>query len=41
MLHAEKEGYRLPVWCTFNSIQKVLNPEQKGKRMKTWNLFTC
>lgn len=32
MLHAEKEGYRLPVWCTFNSIQKVLNPEQKGKK---------
>lgn len=29
MLHAEKEGYKLPVWCTFNSIQKVLNPEQK------------
>lgn len=30
MLHAEKEGYKLPVWCTFNSIQKVLNPEKKG-----------
>lgn len=29
MLHAEKEGYKLPVWCTFNSIQKVLNPERK------------
>lgn len=32
MLHAEKEGYKLPVWCTFNSIQKVLNPEQKGAK---------
>lgn len=31
MLHAEKEEYNLPVWCTFNSIQKILNPEQKGK----------
>lgn len=30
MLHAEKEGYRLPVWCTFNSIQRDLNPQQKG-----------
>lgn len=30
MLHAEKEGYKLPVWCTFNSIQTVLNPVQKG-----------
>lgn len=30
MLHAEKEGYRLPVWCTFNSIQRNLNPQQKG-----------
>lgn len=29
MLHAEKEGYRLPVWCTFNSIQRDLNPQQK------------
>lgn len=29
MLHAEKEGYKLPVWCTFNAIQKVLNPERK------------
>lgn len=29
-LHAEKEGYKLPVWCTFNSIQTVLNPVQKG-----------
>lgn len=29
MLHAEKEGYKLPVWCTFNSIQKVFNPERK------------
>ena len=32
MLHAEKEGYKLPVWCTFNSIQKILNPEQKGEK---------
>ena len=31
MLHAEKEGYKLPVWCTFNSIQTVLNAEPKGK----------
>lgn len=30
MLHAEKEGYKLPVWCTFNAIQTVLNPELKG-----------
>lgn len=30
MLHAEKEGYKLPVWCTFNSIQRDLNPQQKG-----------
>lgn len=30
MLHAEKEGYRLPVWCTFNSIQRDLNPQKKG-----------
>lgn len=30
MLHAEKEGYKLPVWCTFNSIQTVLNPVRKG-----------
>lgn len=30
MLHAEKEGYKLPVWCTFNSIQRDLNPKQKG-----------
>lgn len=30
MLHAEKEGYKLPIWCTFNSIQTVLNPVQKG-----------
>ncbi|HBN64050.1 MAG TPA: hypothetical protein DD424_09035 [Porphyromonadaceae bacterium] len=30
MLHAEKEGYKLPVWCTFNSIQKVLNPVLKS-----------
>lgn len=30
MLHAEKEGYKLPVWCTFNSIQRDLNPPQKG-----------
>lgn len=29
MLHAEKEGYKLPVWCTFNAIQKILNPERK------------
>lgn len=31
MLHAEKEGYQLPVWCTFNSIQKSLNPPDKGQ----------
>ena len=30
MLHAEKEGYKMPVWCTFNSIQKILNPELKA-----------
>lgn len=30
MLHAEKEGYKLPVWCTFNSIQKMLNPVLKS-----------
>lgn len=29
MLQAEKEGYKLPVWCTFNSIQSVLNADQK------------
>lgn len=30
MLHAEKEGYKLPVWCTFNSIQSILNPVLKN-----------
>ena len=34
MLHAEKQGYQLPVWCTFNSLQTILNAEPKSKEGK-------
>lgn len=29
-LQAEKEGYKLPVWCTFNAVQTTLNAPPKS-----------
>ena len=32
LIHCEKEGYKIPRFCTFECVQKAIRPEYRKKR---------